>query len=525
MSAILNRLTHFANWLGDRWPWFARAVNNFAINDVVNSTRNRPHPWSTASDYISWKGLTDRSWSARHLPPRDLPDLPEVEAVAALFAKTGPDQVECPKSTCLFPAFAQYLTDGFIRTHVQDPEDRRKTTSNHEIDQSPLYGRTEEQTRVLRLGSEQQGQKGRLLSQIDAEGEEWPCFLYLVDGESFDPRFLDGEGRPVLDAPLGISHASTDQKRTLFAVGGDRANATAQVSMINALFLREHNRLAGKIEAQHPGWDDEHVFQVARNIVIVMFIKIVVEEYINHIAPTGLKLRADPACAWSARWNRPNWITAEFSLLYRWHSLVPEKTVWNATPVDAWMFQLNNAPLLGAGLAKAFEYVAAQPTAALGLGNSADFLVGVEKNAVLQARTNRIASYNDYRALVGMKRAASFRDVTRDEARQRALALLYASPDELEFYVGLFAEDRVANSPLPGLILKMVAIDAFSQAMTNPLLSKHIYGDPVNSVAAFTQWGLDEIRATGSLADILGRNSNWDAKAPVAMTRADWVPV
>jgi prostaglandin-endoperoxide synthase 2 len=524
MSAILNRLIHFVNWLGDRWPWFARLVNNYAINDVVNSTRNRPHPWSTVSDYISWKGLTDRTWSARHLPPRDLPDLPALEAVAMLFGKTASDQRLCPKSTCLFPAFAQYLTDGFIRTHVQDPENRKKNTSNHEIDQSPLYGRTEAQTNALRLRSEDRGRKGLLLSEIDDQGEEWPCRLFLDDGESYNPRFLDPDGRPILDAPLGISHATIEQKRTLFAVGGDRANASTQVAMMNALFLREHNRLAGLIEAHHPGWDDDHVFEVTRNIIIVMFIKIVVEEYINHISPAGLKLRADPSGAWIAKWNRPNWITAEFSLLYRWHSLVPEQSVWNGVPDYAWKFQLNNAPLLKAGLAKSFEFVAAQPTAELGLGNSAPFLVPVEINAVQQGRTNRIASYNDYRALVGMKRAESFRDVTRDEARQRALSRLYASPDVMEFYVGLFAEDRVKNSPLPSLILKMVAIDAFSQAMTNPLLSQHIFGDPVNSVAAFTQLGLDEIKATGSLADILGRNSNWDGKTPVAMTRADWVP-
>jgi prostaglandin-endoperoxide synthase 2 len=407
MSFILNRVLHFVNWLGDRWPWFARFVNGIAINGIVNATRNRPHPWSTVSDYISWKGLTDRSWSARHLPAADLPGLPTVEAVAVLFGKTGSEQRQCPKSTCLFPAFAQYLTDGFIRTHVQDPENRKKTTSNHEIDQSPLYGRTEAQTLALRLRSEDKERKGRLLSETDARGEEWPCRLFLDDGESYDPRFLDPGGRPVLDAPLGVTKAKPEQKRTLFAVGGDRANASTQVAMVNTLFLREHNRLAGMIEAEHPGWDDEHVFQVARNIVIVMFIKIVVEEYINHISPQGLKLRADPSCAWQAKWNRPNWITAEFSLLYRWHSLVPEKMLWDGVAEYAWKFQMDNGPLLKAGLARAFEFVAAQPTAELGLGNSAPFLVPVEVNAVQQGRTNRLASYNDYRALVGMKRAAS----------------------------------------------------------------------------------------------------------------------
>ena len=56
-----------------------------------------------------------------------------------LFKRPAGQQRLSAKSTCLFPAFAQYLTDGFIRT---DPRDTARTTSNHEIDLCPLYGRT-----------------------------------------------------------------------------------------------------------------------------------------------------------------------------------------------------------------------------------------------------------------------------------------------------------------------------------------------------------------------------------------------
>jgi prostaglandin-endoperoxide synthase 2 len=66
------------------------------------------------------------------------------------------------------------------------------------------------------------------------------------------------------------------------------------------------------------------VFQTARNIMIPMFIKVFVEHYINHITPLPFSLRADPSVAWAASWNRPNWVTAEFSLLQRWHSLMPD---------------------------------------------------------------------------------------------------------------------------------------------------------------------------------------------------------
>jgi len=168
-------------------------VNRAVIDRAVNVCRNRPHPWSTKNDYISWSGLTDRSYNARLLPAKPYPTVeaigtckPPTADVAALFALLpGKQQRLCPKSTGLFPAFAQYLTDGFIRTKLDnDPkrEDRRRTTSNHEIDMSPLYGRTPAQTDALRAKSEAAGTRGRLKSQ-KINGEEFPKFLFGADGK------------------------------------------------------------------------------------------------------------------------------------------------------------------------------------------------------------------------------------------------------------------------------------------------------------------------------------------------------
>ena len=81
----------------------------------------------------------------------------------------------------------------------------------------------------------------------------------------------------------------------------------------------------------------------------------------------------------------------------------------------------------------------------------------------------------------------------------------------------------MANSPLPPLNLRMVAIDAFSQALTNPLLSEAVFGDQVNKLSAFTAIGLEAIEATGSLADLLARNGAGTAGRFVGMTRGDWV--
>lgn len=515
-------------------------VNRFIIDRAVNVCRNRPHPWSTRHDYISWSGLTDRTYNARLLPakPHDGPQgrgtaRPPLDEIVALIVRPpGQTQRLCPKSTGLFPAFAQYLTDGFIRTQISnDPalEDRRRTTSNHEIDMSPLYGRTPAQTRALRLMSETPGQRGRLKSQF-LQGEEYPRFLF--DGDQVAAEWLTADGQAILDPPLGLKRVTPEGRATLFAVGGDRVNANPQTAMMNTLFLREHNRLAALLDQQHPDWDDERVFETARNIVIVMFIKIVVEEYINHINTTEFPLQADPRAAWRAKWNRPNWMTVEFSLLYRWHGLVSETLVWNGASHHAGSALLDNRLLLAGGLAEAFVNVSANQAAQLGIGNLAGFMAEAEKAAIAQGRANNVASYNDYRIAMGFDPARNFdamvgsSDDPAERSRLIALAqqlkALYGDIDNVEFQVGLFAERVEKNGPLPELLSAMVAMDAFSQALTNPLLSEHVWGNPNNRKLAFTEAGLAAIDATKTLADILDRNAGGRGGRFVGMTRPQW---
>lgn len=519
-------------------------INEILINRLVNKGRTRPHPWSTRCGHICWSGLTDRSYNARLLPPK--PHVgpegmgtarPPLDQVASLFAADPAGQRPCPKSTCLFPAFAQYLTDGFLRTMMFNKppfgsgiEDRARTTSNHEIDLSPLYGRNWEQTRALREDPAAAGRKGRLKSQI-VNGEEYSPYLY----DPADPKLETVKAEfSILDQPLGAKDSPARQ--TLFAAGGDRVNAVPQVAMINILLLREHNRLAAMLEAKHPDWDDDAVFQTARNILIVMFIKFVVEEYINHINTSKFRIMANPEVAWEADWNRPNWMTVEFSLLYRWHSLVPSTIRWGGQGRPLAALLMNNTLLTDGGLAAAFADISANNATELGLGNSDPIFVSLatkaELRAVEQGRSNNVAGYNDYRRAMGRDPAGSFEDVVgktkdpKEKARRAALVArlrtLYGHVENLEYYVGIFAEPRSENGPLPSLISVMVAMDAFSQAFTNPLLSEHVWGDKANREAAFTAEGLKAIEDTNRIRDLVARNTTNLGDRFVGMTRPDW---
>ncbi|MGC2237754.1 MAG: peroxidase family protein [Pyrinomonadaceae bacterium] len=512
--------------LGDKWSWFGNKLNAFAINSIVNVSRHRPHPWSTAHDYVSWTSLTDQRFSARHLPAKRLPNLPDPAQLVGLFQQSPANQILSTKSTCLFPAFAQYLTDGFIRTRMPDTsagetdDVRRQTTSNHQIDMCPLYGRLPKQTDALRLKSESRGERGRLKSQFIGD-EEYAPFLY--EGKAIKTEFID------LDKPLGLDrilailadpvlHSDPDEVRSrIFAFGGDRANAAPQVAMMNTLFLREHNRLAGDIERAHQDWGDERVFQTARNSLIVLFIKIVVEEYINHISPS-FRFRANPSVAWNAPWNKPNWMTTEFSLLYRWHSLIPNTIGWNGKPYPLIMTLMNNRPLLDAGLAIAFSNMSSQNAGKLGAFNTAKALLHLEEDAIKQGRQCDLATYSDYREYVSLSRPKDFSDISGDPEVVAFLKNAYKSVNDIDFYVGLFAEDNVINSPLPPLLLRLVAVDAFSQALTNPLLSEHVF-----NVDTFSKPGWEAIQNTHTLRDILTRNCPAElGNSPISMTVSNW---
>lgn len=526
MATIPDFVVNGAVALGQAWPWFGGKVNAFAINSVCNSARHRPHPWSTVHDYTSWTSLTDQRWSARHLPAyrRSEPYLPAPQAAVDLFRRRGGEQRFCEKSTLLFPAFAQYLTDGFIRTRMpntsegEDDQIRKQNTSNHQIDMCPLYGRVLAHTDALRLKSQARGERGRLKSQLQknerGEEEEYAPFLY-------DPQ--TGEPWPefaALDPVLGIDKVPAQLKPFIFAFGGDRANSAPQVAMLNNLFLREHNRLAAEIERANPAWDDDRVFETARNTVIVVFLKIVVEEYINHITPS-VRFRVDPSVAWNAPWNKAPWVTTEFSLLYRWHSLIPDEIRWGIRTLPVQMTLMNNPLLIERGLVGAFTDMSEQRAGRLGAFNTPDALLDREVFAINQGRLVELAPYVDYRKYVGLSRVTRFEQITSDPDAVAVLRAAYEDPGDVEFYVGLCAEDTVKNSPLPPLILRMVGLDAFSQAFTNPLISQNVF-----NASTFSEVGWKTIHQTTRLEDILRRNTGGQQPeaGSVRMTQRGWTP-
>lgn len=494
-------LTHFQplwNFVQHR-PRLEKWANKTLINSLIYKIPTRPYPVSTMADYTSWDSLIDRTFTGRHLPPvRQPATLPTADAVVQLFERAPGKTILSPKSTMLFAHFAQWFTDGFLRT---DRENFLKNTSNHDIDLCQLYGLNREATRLLRSH-----QGGKLKSQI-INGEEYPCYYFDENGTVRS----EYEGLPTFILP----DLDQERKAAIFAMGVERANIHPGYVMFNTLFLREHNRICDLLAGAYPDWDDERLFQTARNIMIVLLIKVVVDEYINHIAPYNFKFRFDARSFWKEHWYRQNWMSVEFSLVYRWHSLIPDNIRLNSRDYSTEEVLFNNFLLTSRGLGALFEDSSLQPAGEIGLFNTPRFLLDTERASIELSRLAHLASYNDYRELCGFPRVTAFDQITGNSEAQRQLEEVYGHVDNIEFYVGLFAEDVRPNSALAPLIGRLVGIDAFSQALTNPLLSEHVFNE-----RTFSSLGLKLINQTNSLSDILHRNvPNRGRKYSVSMTQ------
>lgn len=491
-------------------------VSREAINQFGYATTLRPRALTLLSDYTSWRSLTDRTYSGRHLPPASpefIAGLPSEADAVGLFRRET--MIPSTDTSVMFMFFAQWFTDSFLRTDRTDP---RRNNSNHEIDLCQIYGINFAATSLLRAHT-----GGRLKSQRIG-GEEYPQFLFQPRDPGgplvFKPEFVGLHDEEFITT-LILRSAPEEQKDTFFAVGLEHGNSTIGNTIMNVVFLREHNRVAGLLAQEHPDWDDDRLFETTRNILIVMLLKLVVEEYITHIGPFDFPIEAVPFIADDERWNRTNWAAVEFNLLYRWHSLVPDTIGTGADQLTASAFRNNNPLVLAEGIEALMTKCSGEFAGKIGLRNTPTFLVdrhvpdwpSVEESTVSLMRNARLQSYNDYREAYGLRRMRSFEDLTSNPVVQARLEELYGDIDGLEWYVGIFAEEYPDYLMMGELLTFMVANDAFTQALSNPLLARNVFNEET-----FSPLGMEVITGTNSLQEIAARNATSPEEVTVSFS-------
>lgn len=449
-------LTHF------RWLW--NIINSTFLRDslmrVVLTVRSHliPSPPTYNSDYhyLSWESYYNLSYYTRILPPvpKDCPTplgvkgkagLPDPVLLVEKLLKRRTFRPDPQGSNLMFAFFAQHFTHQFFKTYNRMGVGYTKALA-HGVDAGHVYGDNLERQLELRLLRD-----GKLKYQ-------------LINGEVYPPT--------VADAAVKMSYPPGVPIESQIAIGQEVFGLLPGLGMYATLWLREHNRVCDILKAEHPNWDDEQLFQTARLIIIGETIRIVIEEYVQHLSGYFLQLKFDPTLLFNTNFQYGNRIALEFSQLYHWHPLMPDSFLINGDELTYPQFIFNTSVLTHYGVEKMVEAFTRQPAGQIGGGHNINAVVThVAVGAIKESRQLRVQSFNEYRKRFNLKPYTSFREFSDNEEIASTLEEFYGDIDALEFYPGLMLEKTRPGSIFGESMVEMGAPFSLKGLLGNPICS------------------------------------------------------
>ncbi|XP_049841937.1 peroxidase-like isoform X1 [Schistocerca gregaria] len=304
-------------------------------------------------------------------------------------------------------------------------------SENHFIDASFTYGPNQERAYNLR-----KFEGGKLSEQV------------LPDGRKVLPQ-----------VPNSMVSCSLPSNRTCFIAGDARVNQNTQLTILQNLYLREHNRVANKLSSMNPHWDDEKTYQEARRIVIAEHQHITYTEFVSQLVVTELldkfpiesnqtgysncykeDLRPATLAEFTEAVFRMFHGTAQGDLLMYKDIGCPVGKI----KINKWfnkpeiILKGNNFDQLTLGLSQQASTRYDSYTVYELNRNmfQADWPYGQDLDMfdIIRGRDGGLGRYNDYRELIGLPRATKFEDFTDIMSYEDAMTLkqYYEDPDDVD---------------------------------------------------------------------------------------------
>jgi hypothetical protein len=296
----------------------------------------------------------------------------------------------------------------------------------------------------------------------------------------------------------------------MFAAGDVRANENVELTAMQTLFVREHNRLAEQIATANPGLNDEQIYQQARALVIGEIQAITYNEWL----PSLLGHPLAPYFGYNPKVN-PG-IANEFSTaIFRFgHSMVGNdvefldnngNAVTPSIPFSGAFF--NPAVVQATGIDPLLKYLSSDPSQNIDLkvvDSLRNFLFGPPGSGGLdlaslniqRGRDHGLADYNSTRAAYGLPKVTSFAQITSNVDVQNKLKQLYGNVNNIDLWVGALAEDHLPGSSV-GPLINRVLSDQFLRLRD---------GDRFFYKNQFSGATLNWLDST-TLADVIKRNT------------------
>ena len=254
-----------------------------------------------------------------------------------------------------------------------------------------------------------------------------------------------------------------------FQAGDGRANENPELTSLQTVFVREHNRLAAQFAA--PGLTDEQLYQKARAWVIAELQAITFNEWLPTVlggplpAYKGYDPQANPGVS-------TEFATAAFRL---GHSMLGDDIEFlgnDGRPVRAGVSLgeafFNPGLVSATGIDPILKYLASDPMSEVdtkvvdGVRNllltvpGATVKMDLAALNVQRGRDHGLADYNDARAAFGLPKVTSFAQITKDPAMQAKLQSLYGNVNNIDLWVGGLAEDHVPGGSVGPLFARVI---------------------------------------------------------------------
>ncbi|KAI1007303.1 Psi-producing oxygenase A [Podosphaera aphanis] len=319
--------------------------------------------------------------------------------------------------------------------------------------------------------------------------------------------------------------------------------------VIQLAAINENNRFNRPAETDsedaHRKFDNE-LFQTGRLITCGLYINCILKDYVRTILNlnrTDSKWNLDPRSEeGKSLFTKQvpegvgNQVSAEFNLIYRWHSTISERDEKWIQDLYAQMFRGKTpdqvtldellrtlgkfeADLPSDPLQRQFSDLTRNPdglfsdddlvsileasvcdiAGAFGANKVPKILRSVEILGIIQSRVWNMASLNEFRQANGLIKHTSFEDINPDPVVAEKLRTFYDHPDHVELFVGLMTEKaKPSMAPGSGLCVNFTT----SYTILSDAVAL-VRGDRFYTVdytaKSLTNWGFTEVQYDTSI--------------------------
>ena len=273
------------------------------------------------------------------------------------------------------------------------------------------------------------------------------------------------------------AHVVADNQ--LFLAGDVRANENIELTAMQTLFVREHNRLSDDIARQHPTWTDEQIYQQARSTVIAELQAITFNEFLPALLGQnaiqlyrGYNPNVNPSIAnefFTAAYRfGHSMLDGEISRLNNDGTEIPQGSAslrdafFNPTLLDTSLpnHQGDIDPLLkgaSSGYAQEIDVKVVDDVRNFLFGQPGQGGFDLVALNIQRGRDNGLADYNTVRAAYGLPKVTNFAQITSDPTLQASLKATYTTVDNIDLWVGGLAEDHAPGSSVGQLFGRIIA--------------------------------------------------------------------